>query len=224
MRKTVTKSKIIISAAVLLAAAVAVVVLFALSPKPPIDFDKLSDKYSYVYKIMATKPIDSEICLIATLTDDSDDIYCEFQVDEIIFGECESRNITVRLPKESTSGASSESANQLLYGYFHFLSDVNSREKLIAELKVGEKYLLLLSNGNSAGENITYKNVCFLGPDNYPFSESDAQNPDDLVLMSEYLKYIAENIGFNCPGKYQYAELDEALKKYCGFSIYEMKG
>ena len=45
--------------------------------KPPVDFGKLSDKYQYVYKIMATKPVDSEVCLIAELVSDKDAYYCD---------------------------------------------------------------------------------------------------------------------------------------------------
>ncbi|MBE6731514.1 MAG: hypothetical protein E7564_07490 [Ruminococcaceae bacterium] len=194
--------------------------------KLPVDFSKLNDKYQYVYKIMATKPIYSEACLIAELVGDSDDVYCSFKVTEVIFGECEDDVIKVRLPKREAINSShetyQESGNGFRYGYYHFLTTVDTREKIICDFKVGEKYLLCLANGNKSGNDITYEAVCFLGKDNYPLSESDIENPENLVLMKDYLKFASEKIGYNCSGKYQPDEVDRVLRKYFGFSIYEM--
>ena len=190
--------------------------------KPPVDFSKLNDKYQYVYKIMATKPVDSEVCLIAELVSDKDAYYCDFKVLEIVFGECDDSEIRVRIPKKETFGSLQESSNGFRYGYYNFLTSVDTREKIICDFKVGEKYLLCLANGNKSGNDITYEAVCFLGKDNYPLSESDIENPENLVLMKDYLKFASEKIGFNCSGKYQPNEVDKVIRKYFGFSIYEM--
>lgn len=188
----------------------------------PVEFSKLDAKYQYVYKIMATKPVDSEVCLIAELVGDSDDVYCSFKVTEVIFGECDDSEIRVRIPKKETFGNLQDSGNSFRYGYYHFLTTVDTREKIICDFKVGEKYLLCLAGGNKSGNDITYEAVWFLGKDNYPLSESDIENPEDFILMSDYLKYISEKVGFNCPDKYKYDELEKQIRKYIGFSIYEM--
>ena len=192
----------------------------------PVDFSKLDAKYQYVYKIMATKPIDSEACLIAELVGDSDDVYCSFKVTEVIFGECEDDVIKVRLPKREAINSShetyQESGNGFRYGYYHFLTFVDTREKILCDFKLGEKYLLCLSDGLKSGKDIGFESVLFVGKDNYPLSESDIENPEDFILMSDYLKYVSEKVGFNCPDKYQYDELEKQIRKYIGFSIYEM--
>ncbi len=188
----------------------------------PIDFSKLNAKYQYVYKIMATKPVDSEVCLIAELVSDKDDYYCDFKVSEIVFGECDDSEIRVRIPKKETFGSLQESSNGFRYGYYNFLTLVDTREKIICDFKVGEKYLLCLAGSNKSGNDITYEAVWFLGKDNYPLSESDIENPENLVLMKDYLKFASEKIGYNCSGKYQPDEVDRILRKHFGFSIYEM--
>ena len=188
----------------------------------PVDFSKLDAKYQYVYKIMATKPVDSEVCLIAELVSDKDAYYCDFKVSEIVFGECDDSEIRVRIPKKETFGNLQESGNGFRYGYYHFLTTIDTREKIICDFKVGEKYLLCLAGGNKSGNDITYEVVWFLGKDNYPLSESDIENPESLVLMKDYLKFASEKIGYNCSGKYQWDEIDWVLRKHFGFSIYEM--
>ena len=99
---------------------------------------------------------------------------------------------------------------------------VDTREKILCDFKLGEKYLLCLSDGLKSGKDIGFESVLFVGKDNYPLSESDIENPEDFILMSDYLKYVSEKVGFNCPDKYKYDELEKQIRKYIGFSIYEM--
>lgn len=196
----------------------------------PVDFSKLDAKYQYVYKVMTTKTLESDTCMIAELVNDSDEIYCEFKVVKIICGECDDDVIRVRLPKKDTDAAYQESGNDTLYSYFHFLKAVDTREKITCDFKLGEKYLLCLSGRENWGKDVTFEAILFLNEENYPLNESDINNPEGFVLMSDYLKYVAEKIGYNQPEKYygterfgtiDYESLEKDIRKYCGFSIFD---